>query len=467
MSPAPDLHKDPIKKLIFKMTTPGMLAGLVVTSYSLLDMVFAAQLGSVEVASVAFIAPLVVMFQALASGVIKGGVSIIATLLGEKESAEASAYAIQLRLQIMVLSVFFCILGILLLPFILGLSGLSKELYIQSLIYSRILFLSIPMTLLFQLYQSFFRSQGKMAIISKISVFGIVCNALLNAFFIFWLDFKIDGLAYATLLTSVIQMLVAVCLYRRGTHDFTLGWQTPVGFSKRKIWRKLLIVGLPLSFSQASAHFGFMVLNIFIVQYGHQAVAAFAIGNSIHSLLFTPAREIGSGLIPLMAQNWGRGSVDRVKDTIRLGMIYTVVFGILSGIVIQIIKHPIAQFLTKDDQVTYQHIINYVSLVGWTVIAWAIFHTLQAIFTSFQKTMFTLIVDVVRLWGLRIPGIILFYTFIPSLAEYGIWNTMFISNAITALFAVVYFIRVIPPMLNQQQHNKSASIVNERTSPSV
>ncbi|CAH0528759.1 MATE family efflux transporter [Vibrio hippocampi] len=445
-----DLHHDPIRKLLFKMTTPGMLAGLVITSYSLLNMVFASQLGSVEVASVAFVAPLFVMIQAFASGVIRGGVSIIATLLGEKSPQEASAYAIQLRLQILVLSVLFCGLGLLLLPFILGIANLSDDLYSQSLIYSQILFLSIPMSLVHLLYESFFRSQGKMGIISKISIFGIVCNVALNALFIFVLKFEIDGLAYATLLTTVIQMLVAVVIYHRGQHEFSLAWRTPAGFSTAQIWRKLMIVGLPLSFSQASTHFGFMVLNIFIVQYGYQAVAAFAIGNAIHSLLFSPAKELGAGLIPLMAQNWGRGSVERVRETIRLGMIYSVVFGIASGILIQIIKYPIARFLTKDDVVTYQHIMNYVNLVGWTVIAWTIFHTLQAIFNSFQKTMFTLFVDVVRLWGLRIPGIVLFYAFIPSMQEYGIWNTMFISNMITALFAVIYFVKVIPPMLDRQ-----------------
>jgi Na+-driven multidrug efflux pump len=204
-----------------------------------------------------------------------------------------------------------------------------------------------------------------------------------------------------------------------------------------------------------------MVLNIFIVQYGHQAVAAFAIGNSIHSLLFTPAKEIGNGLIPLMAQNWGRGSVERVKETMKLGMIYTVVFGILAGFVIQAIKYPLTHFLTKDDPITYQYVISYVSLAGWTVIAWGIFHTLQAIFNSFQKTLFSLAIDVVRLWGLRIPGIIAFYHFVPALAESGIWYTMFLSNIITALFSIAYFVKIIPPMLHQKSNTIASNSNHE------
>jgi len=390
------------------------------------------------------------MLQALASGVIRGGVSIIATLLGQKEQDQASAYATQLRVLILLLSVLFSIPGMMILPRILEASGVSIALYQQSLIYSEILFLSIPVVLLFQLYVSFFRSQGKMKIISTISVFGVLANAILNTLFLYLFEFAIDGLAYATLLTAALQVVTILWLYHKEKHEFTLGWRISAGFSRFTISKKLLQVGLPLSLSQASTHFGFLVLNIFIVQYGHQAVAAFAIGNRINSLLFTPAKEISSGLIPLLAQNWGRGAILRVKETIRLGLIYTLLFGIVAALVIQVIKYPIARFLTMDDPETYQHVINYVGLVGWTAIAWAIFHTLQGIFISFQKTLFSLLVDIVRLWGIRIPGILLFYYFVPSITEYGIWYTMFFSNVLTVLFAFAYFMKVIPPMLSRE-----------------
>jgi putative MATE family efflux protein len=443
------------------MTLPMMLAGVVTTSYGFIDMMFASRLGSVEVASIAFVTPLFIMLQALATGVIRGGVSIIATLLGQKKQLEASAYATQLRLVILSLSVIFSVPGFFLLPPLLKAVGVSPELYLQSLIYSRIIFLSIPITLFFQLYISFFKSQGKMQIISRISIFGIVCNTLLNAVFIYLLDFEIDGLAYASVSTAIIQILIVIYLYQSEKHEFKLTWRITRRFSKAVIWKKLLKVGLPLSFSQASTHFGFLVLNIFIVQYGHQAVAAFAIGNRINSLLFSPAKEIGNGLIPLLAQNWGRGSIDRVRETIKLGLIYSLLFGIFAAVVIQIIKYPIAQFLSHDDPATYQHVINYVGLVGWTVIAWTIFQTLQAIFDSFQKTVFTLVINIVRLWGLRIPGIIMFYSFIPALAEYGIWYTMFLSNVITVFFAIIYFIKIIPATLKKQEELNIMQPVNE------
>ncbi|WP_413699574.1 MATE family efflux transporter [Psychromonas sp. KJ10-10] len=462
MKPALDLHNEPIKDLIIKMTVPVMLAGLVTTSYGFIDMIFASRLGSVEVASIAFVTPLFIMLQALASGVIRGGVSIIATLLGQQKPEEASAYATQLRLVVISLSLIFSIPGFILLPVLLELAGVTAELFVQSLIYSRILFLSLPIILIFQLYVTLFKSQGKMSVISNIAIGGVVCNTVLNALFIYVFNYEIDGLAYATLITNVIQMLIILFLYKRQKHEFQIGWRTAKQFSIIEIWKRLLKVGVPLSLSQASAHFGFLVLNIFIIQYSHQAVAAFAIGNRIHSLLFFPAKEMGNGLEPLLAQNWGRKSIDRVKETIKIGMLYTVLFGIFAAIVIQLIKYPIAHFLTKDDPVTYQLVIDYVGLVGWTAIPWAILHTLQGVFNSFQKTIFTLIINVVRLWGLRIPGILMFYYFMPSIAESGVWYTMFFSNVLTMIFAIVYFLVIVPPMLKKEDDLRESMARTEK-----
>tara|TARA_R110001583_G_scaffold115465_1_gene265954 strand:- start:288 stop:1685 length:1398 start_codon:yes stop_codon:yes gene_type:complete len=462
MKPALDLHNEPIKDLIIKMTVPVMLAGVVTTSYGFIDMIFASRLGSIEVASIAFVTPLFIMLQALASGVIRGGVSIIATFLGQQKQEEASAYATQLRLVVIALSLLFSVPGFILLPLLLEFAGVTAELYTQALIYSRILFLSLPVLLIFQLYVTLFKSQGKMSVISKISIAGIICNTLLNALFIYVFKFEIDGLAYATLITNIIQMLIILFLYKQQLHEFQIGWRISEKYSALAIWKRLLKVGVPLSLSQASAHFGFLVLNIFIIQYSHQAVAAFAIGNRIHSLLFFPAKEIGNGLEPLLAQNWGRKSIDRVKETIKLGMIYTVIFGIFAAIVIQLIKYPIAHFLTKDDPITYQLVIDYVGLVGWTALPWAILHTLQGVFNSFQKTIFTLIINIVRLWGLRIPGILMFYYYFPSVAENGVWYTMFFSNVLTLLFAIVYFMMIVPPMLNKEHKLKASEVTSEK-----
>ncbi|MDC7219922.1 MAG: MATE family efflux transporter [Spirochaetales bacterium] len=445
-----DLLNEPVQRLIYKQTIPVMLAGLLSTSYMFIDMFFASRLGGVQVASIAFVTPIFVMLQALATGLSRGGVSIIAKLIGQDKKDEACAYATQLRLIVLYLALFFSVTGIFVTPFLLTLLGIDGELHAQALIYTQILFFSVPFSLANRLYMALFKSQGKMNITSRITLLGVVGNTLLNTLALFVFKLGIDGLAYASVLTRIIQALVVVTLFHKSHQDFEIKWSSSSEFSKRKIWIRLFKVGLPLSFSQASLHFGNLLINMIIVPYGYQVVAAFAIGNRINSLMFFPSKEIGQALVPLIAQNWGKRAMARVREAIRRGIVFSVVFGVLAAFVLQAIKFPLGRFLTKGDALTYRHVLNYVGIAGWTVIAWAIFHTLQAIFNSFQRTSFTLISNMVRLWGIRIPGILLFRYFLPSLEEYGVWYTMFISNSLTLVFAVVYFAIKVPPLLGNE-----------------
>ena len=443
-----NLDKDPIIHLVVKMTAPVMLAGLLTTSYGFVDMIFASRLGGVQVASVAFVSPLFVMLTAMVRGIARGGVSIIAKLIGQKKNDQAAAYATQLRLLIITLALFFSISGALTSPLLLRLLQLSGPLFDQSLIYTRIMCFSLPANGVIALYITLFVSQGKTEIATYVSLLSLVSNVIMNSVSIYVLNLGIDGLAYATLGTKLIEGLFIVWLYHRKTHDFAIGWRIKSAFDPRAIIVHLLKVGTPLSFSQASTHFGFLLINVLIAPFGYEVVAAFAIGNRINSLMFSPTRVIGQGVVPIIAQNWGAGAMARVRQAINGGLQYSLICGLLGSGFIYFVKHPLGDFLTNGDETILYHTLNYVGLVGWTVIPWSVFQMLQSIFESFQKTTFTVWINLFRLWGVRIPGVLLATYYLPSLAEYGVWYTMFFSNILTLVFALIFFAIRIPSLLN-------------------
>ncbi|MDC7220580.1 MAG: MATE family efflux transporter [Spirochaetales bacterium] len=439
----PDLLNDPINKLLVRLSLPVMLAGLLRTSYSFVDMLFASRLGGVQVASVAFVAPLFIIFQALGLGLSNGGVSIIAKLLGENNEKKASHYATQLRSLTLAITTLICILGLFISENILAILGLEGDMLRESAVYTQIRFYSIPFAIFVQLYMAYYKAQGKMAITTKIALMGVLGNTALNALFLFVFNKGIEGLAYATLITQAGQALYIYFRYQTEKHGFDLKWNFFSSKTDFKTWKELLTVGLPLSFSQASVQFGFLLINTFIVSYGYQVVAAFAIGNQVNSLFFSPTTGISQAFVPLIAQNWGQKSGSRIKETIRRGVIFTLSVGTVGAVCIQFIIRPLGTFLAKGDQVIITHTIHYVRLVGWTLIPWGLFTSLSGIFNGFQRTRMSMSINVIRLWGLRIPGLLLCSYVFTSLGEYGVWYTMFFSNVITALIAVVlYFIFV-------------------------
>lgn len=439
-----DLLKDPINILIFKLSTPIMLAALLRTSYDLNDIVFASRLGGLQVASIAFVGPLFLTLQAIGLGLSLGGVSIIAKSIGKGLKDEASKYANELRFLTIILGIILTILGIFLSDTILKTLGISGEFFDQAAIYTRIRFLSILFALIFQLYMSFYNSQGKMKMSLYMTFVGLILNATLNAICIFIFDLGIAGLAYATLTTQIIQTIIIISIYHKETHNFDLKFwflSSKPDFDK---WKKILLIGLPLSFSLGSSQLGHLLINSFIVSFGYEVVAAFAIGNQINTIFWDPSTAIGQSLVPLLAQNWGKKSLERIKKTIRSGMIYTIVFSAICAVLIQFVMHPVATFLSKGDIIITDHVVNYLRLCGWAIIPWGVFQTLSGIFNSFQKTKTTMIISMIRLWGLRIPAIILLKNFMPWIEEYAVWMTVPISNVITAIVAIILYYRYVP-----------------------
>ncbi len=444
-----DLLKDPIKQLIFKLSIPVMAAGLLRTSYNFTDLIFASRLGGIQVASVAFVGPLFMLVSALGIGLSTGGVSIIARFIGEKRINEASNHAVQLRFITLVIALFISLLGFFVIDLILPLLGLTDELFEQSSIYTKIRFLSIPFILIYQLYMSFYKSQGKMNITLKMALIGLIGNTILNTIFIFILKMGIDGLAYATLITQMIQALIIFISYHRSTHDFNLSINIIKNRVDLKVWKKILKICLPLSFSHSSTSFGFLLINTFIVGYGYEVVAAFAIGNQIHSLFFSPSAGIGQSLVPLVAQNSGQNAARRIKEIIRTGFISSLIFGIVGAIIIQIIAKPLGLFLSKGDDLILFNVMNYVRLVGWSLIGWVIFQCFSGVFNGLQKTNITMMINVVRLWGVRIPMLLIFRYLFVNVKAWGVWITMFTSNMITAVFAIIFYFLIVPKILEQ------------------
>lgn len=431
--------KDSVKGLIIKLSLPVIVTSLLNASYGIVDMVFASRLGGLEVASVAFVTPMFRMIMALGVGLSTGGISVIAKQIGEGDQDKVSKYAFQLRSLIIVWSLTFAILGLLFTDYILNFLGLEGEMLYQSIIYTRIRFLSIPLLLLFSVYLALYNAQGNMNMTLKMSVLGLISNAVLNAFYIYVLKSDIGGLAYATTQSQGIQAVVIIILFHKNNSSFGLDLNIFKEKFNLKICKKLFKIGMPLAFSQSSTSLGFLLMNMFIVGYGYEVVAGFTIGNRINSMFFMVTAGIGRSIVPLIAQNWGNRSYDRLKDTIRIGMIYSFVMGLFGSVMIQLIVIPLATFLAKGDQLVFTHTVNFVRIVGWTVIAWGIFQGLTGVFNGFQMTKISMIISIVRLWVLRIPLLIFFRYIFTAWDEYGVWWTMFISNSITAICSIVIY----------------------------
>lgn len=444
-----DLLKGSISKLILQLTAPMMVSTLIRNSYFFIDMAFAAFLGGVQIASVAVVSPLINTLNSMGMGITNGGVGVIAKAIGEGDSEKASKYAVQLRIVILLVASVITLIGVIFTMISSNFISSDGELLSESLNYSKIMFFSLPFTMISSFYMTLYQSQGKMNITTKMTLITFIGNTVFNATFLLVFKMGIEGLAYGTLLTKIIQMFIIIRLYNKETHQFTLPYAVFTSRLNIPIMKDLLKVGLPLSFSMSSTSFGFFLCNLVIAPYGYEVVAGYAIGNRINTFFYGTAQGFGKGTVPLVAQNVGNRNLTRVKEIINKNILYAGLYGILGVFGLMLIIPPLSQFLAKDNEIILRHVVNYTRLMSWGMIPWSLFQCMAGVFTGLQKTMITMSITAVRLWALRIPGIIVFYKFFSSFAEYGVWYTMFYSNLLTALFALLLYIFYIPKYIER------------------
>jgi putative MATE family efflux protein len=193
-----------------------------------------------------------------------------------------------------------------------------------------------------------------------------------------------------------------------------------------KVLGKIIKVGLPAGFGQSIEGLGFMVLNIFVLSFGSYSIAAFGIGNKINSLVLMPAMGIGAALTAVVGQNLGADQIDRavqaVKEAIRLSVIILTVGGV--GM---FFAAPSIVGIFSDEPVVLEQGIYYLRLISLSIPLMGIFQAYVGAFQGSGHTMTAMMITTGRLWGLRIP-LILLLKYMTPLAEKSVWFAMVGSN---------------------------------------
>lgn len=250
----------------------------------------------------------------------------------------------------------------------------------------------------------------------------------------------ITGAAIATLIARYGAMMF--CLWELTLTN--IGYKLyldKLRFNKKKI-KEILRIALPATTSQAMTSIGFILLSIYVKNYGYAVLAAYGIGNRIHSVFFQVAQGVRNTLAVIVGQNLGNNNKERILEAFKKSMVLAVGTSILGAIIIQLFLKQFVTIFAKDPEVIL-NAMNYMRLVSWTVIAWAVFQVVIGFFQGLGDTKKALNINIFRLWAIRIPLVIVLYYLgiyhIIDYKEYSVWYSMFYSNVFTGLYSIYIY----------------------------
>lgn len=428
-----------IRKVLLSLALPVITANAIQTIYQVVDTYWVSKLadGDVSVAAVNFVWPMVFVTMAFGIGMNIAGTSMISQFIGLGKEREATNVAGQLISFSFVFSVVLALVGLVFGKQLLALLGAEGLIYTYGWQYLSAIFWGMPTMFVFFAFQSIKHGQGDTMTPMILAGVSVVLNMVLDPVFMFTLDMGIAGAAWATVLSRALSAIAGIWLLFFRKNGLKLQF-SDLPFNV-KILRDIVKIGFPAGFGQSIEGFGFMILNVFVLSFGQNIVTAFAIGNSINSLILMPAMGIGAALATMVGQNLGAGQPERaakvVWESIRLS---TIILSI-GGLVIFLISPRIIGIFTQDP-IVLEHGIYYLRLITIAIPLMGIFQSFVGCFQGSGHTVMAMMMTSGRLWALRIPLILLFKYFTP-LAEKSVWYAMVISNLIICIFGLVLFLQ--------------------------
>ena len=422
-------------KLLFILAAPLILSNLLHSFYNLADSYYMGKLGSVELAAASFTSPITQMIIGAGTGFSIGGGIIISQIFGQKDEKKLLEMSTQLLSINFLLSIGIMTLSFIFCNNILIISGASDILLEKSGIYIRFIFATIPMTFIISSYTTIKNCKGKTIAPLYLIFYSVVLNIILNSFFIYQLKMGLFGIGLATLIANFL--LSIYCLF-----DLSIKKEISLNYFKVKYenLKRIVKLSIPSSISAMTNSLSFIIINIFVVKYGNEVLAAYGIGNRINSIIYVIINGVGSAVAILVGQNIGARKLKRAKKILKTGMGIGLILGIIMIILLYLNLASVLNFLTSDTLIKY-HARNYVVIMLASIIPWVIFQSFSGVFQGTGHTKFNMYCHFGRTWFFRV-SFIYFFERILLMKEFSIWYSMLFSNLFVLVFSIFLYQKV-------------------------
>ena len=314
---------EPTGKLLFTMSAPLCISMLVQALYNIVDSIFVSRIDEQALAATSLAFPIQSLMISFSVGMAVGMAALLSRLLGEgnRKRAQDACYN----------GIFIVICGAVVF-FLFGLFGVRWFFSTQTgnpvIIEYGVTYLSIVCTfsigfILEVIFERVLQSTGN-TIYNMISQgCGAIFNCIFDPILIFGLcgfpAMGIKGAAIATVSGQFLAMLLALIFNITKNHDVSVIWKNfrPQG----DVIKEILSVGIPSFFMQAITSVTTYIMNSILIAYSEAAVTVYGVYFKLQSFIFMPIFGMNSGMIPIIAYNYGAKKKDRIMSTLKYAVI--------------------------------------------------------------------------------------------------------------------------------------------------
>ena len=427
------LGTEKIGKLLLQYSIPAIIGMTITSLYNIIDSIFIGHgVGAMAISGLAITFPLMNLVVAFCVLISAGGATISSIRLGQKDIDGATEVLGNTLMLCLINSVVFGGIAFLFLYSILNFFGASPATLPYARDFMQVILLGTPVTYTMIGLNNVMRATGYPKKAMLTSLVTVLANVIIAPIFIFHFHWGIRGAAMATVVSQFIGMVWVVQHFRSKNsfvhfhHGF---WRL-----KKRIVGSIFSIGMSPFAMNVTACVIVIIINNGLQKYGgDMAIGAYGIMNRLLMLYVMIVMGLTMGMQPIIGYNYGAQKQDRVKHTLRLGIIVGVLITSSGFIICELFPHAVSAIFTDSEELInmaatgLRICILMFPLVGAQIV-------ISNFFQSIGKAKISIFLSLSRQLVYLLPGLLIF----PGwYGLNGIWISMPVADGLAFITAII------------------------------
>ncbi|RTL62585.1 MAG: MATE family efflux transporter [Hyphomicrobiales bacterium] len=341
----------PILPTLLRLTVPNLIAMSVTALVAICETAYVGILGTVELAAIALVFPMVMLMQMLSSGAMGGGVSsAVSRALGAGDVPRAAALALHALSIGAIAGIFFTVAFTAFGDSIFSALGGRGPVLAKALSYAHVALTAAVLIWLVNTLASIVRGTGNMNVPSFTLLAASLLQIVVGGTFGLGLGpiprFGLPGVAMGLVVGFGCAAVYLLWFLMSGRARITLRFAgVPLN---REMFFDILKVGGVAALSPLQSVLTVLIVTKLVSSYGVEALAGYGIGARLEFLLVPIAFAVGVATVPMVGMAIGARDVTRARAVAWTGAIVTAVALGFIGVVVGLFPGLWAAIFTAD-----------------------------------------------------------------------------------------------------------------------
>lgn len=208
------------------------------------------------------------------------------------------------------------------------------------------------------------------------------------------------GAAIATIFAQGVSMTLALLFLFRGEYAgyFSLAMLRPHWLMAGRLLR----LGFPIALQNSLTDLSFLIITAIVNDLGLDQSAALGVVERVIGLGILVPVAFMSAISAMTAQNIGAGKLERAATATKYGILYSLVFGVLSLAALQVFPRFFIR-LFIDDGAVIEHGVLYLRSYSFDCLLVCLVFCLNGFFSGCGRTGFTMANCLIATFAMRVP----------------------------------------------------------------